>query len=179
MSKLLLSTWVFNNSISKKLKLGKEIGRVEFIVDGDTIGSVDLDHKREFNLPDDSYRVQCVLRYVDDVGDLYVYYSDIYDIELIEDEEFVFVLYYLPYDGSNKGFDCGLRGDVPLRPQAHKESEGSSAGLCFVSFLCPPIGFIYWLVKRKKKPHKAKKALIAALVPLAMATMTAIIGLLA
>lgn len=166
MSKLLFSTWVFNNVISGSLRRGTEMGKVEFIVDGNTIGSVDLSHKREFDLPDGSYRVQCVLRYVDDSGDRYVYYSDIHTVELLGYEEFVFVLYYLPFDGSNTGFDCGIRGSVPLRQQAHEESEGSALGLCIISFLYFPVGLIYWATMKQKKPFKAKKALKAALAAL-------------
>lgn len=166
MSRLLSTTWVFNNSISRTLESGRATGRVEFIVDGITLGVVDLDHKREFELPDGAYRVQCVLRYTDEYGDRYTYSSDIYSVELSDYEEFVFVLYFLPLDGSNRGFDCGIRGSVQLRPQAREEAEGSSFGLCVISFLSFPIGLIYWLTMRKKKPNKAKKALKAAFVPM-------------
>ncbi len=169
MSRLLFTTWVFNNSISRKLESGRETGRVEFIVDGITLGVVDLDHKREFELPDGAYRVQCVLRYTDEYGDRYTYSSDIYSVELLDYEEFVFVLYFLPLDGSNRGFDCGIRGAVPLRQQAHEEAEGSSLGLCVISFIYFPIGLIYWLTMRKKKPSKAKKALKAALAAMVIA----------
>lgn len=163
MSRLLFTTWVFNNSICGSLRSGRDTGRVEFIIDGVTMGTVDLDHKREFELPDGEYRIQCVLRYIDSSGDRYTYYSDVYSVELLGYEEFVFVLYYLPFDGSNTGFDCGIRGSVPLRPQAHEESEGSATGLCIVSFLYFPIGLVYWATMKKKKPFKAKKALKAAL----------------
>ncbi len=178
MARLELTTWVFNNSISRKLTSGRTTGRVEFIVDGITLGVVDLDHKREFELPDGAYRVQCVLRYTDEYGDRYTYSSDIYSVELSDYEEFVFVLYFLPLDGSNRGFDCGIRGSVQLRPQAREEAEGSSFGLCVISFLYFPVGLIYWLMMREKKPFKAKKALKAALAAMVFVVGMALMGIL-
>ncbi len=43
-----------------------------------------------------------------------------------------------------------------------KAEDGNSILVDALSFLFPPVGLIYWIVKRREKPVRARNALIAA-----------------
>jgi uncharacterized membrane protein YvbJ len=56
---------------------------------------------------------------------------------------------------------CAVEGSAPAKPA---EEDKASAGLCVLSVLIPLFGIIYWAVKHKDTPKKAKACGIAAII---------------
>ena len=57
---------------------------------------------------------------------------------------------------------CGCAVESAAAPKAAVEDK-VSAGFCVLSFLIPLFGIIYWAVKHKEVPNKAKACLIAGI----------------
>ena len=56
---------------------------------------------------------------------------------------------------------CAVEGFEPAKPA---EEDKASVGLCVLSVLIPLFGIIYWAVKHKATPKKAKACGIAAII---------------
>ena len=56
---------------------------------------------------------------------------------------------------------CAVEGFEPAKPA---EEDKASVGLCILSVLIPLFGIIYWAVKHKATPKKAKACGIAAII---------------
>ena len=65
---------------------------------------------------------------------------------------------YCPYCGNNVG------STYSPSYSSHYEEDEVSGGLCLLSVLIPLFGIIYWAIKHKDTPKKAKACGVAAIV---------------
>ena len=57
--------------------------------------------------------------------------------------------------------NCGSQAE---KNQTQPVDDQAGAGLCFLSFLIPLFGIIYWIAKHKESPNKAKTCGVISLI---------------
>lgn len=59
--------------------------------------------------------------------------------------------------------NCGCGVEAPVTAAKEAAEDNVSVGFCVLSFLIPLFGIIYWALKHKETPKKAKACGIAAI----------------